>query len=133
MHSVHACPMWARFLAKCCKMQLNQVVFCCILHCLHCTKFSLFSCNVLFVGISQMNGCGERLLNVLDCVGWDVKLQLQLWECILLRYIPTETLMTFATDVNTKLKLCFKHRMHRCASSYNVHCYCLDDFSLDIL
>jgi len=29
---------------------------------------SVFSCNVLFVSISQMSGCEDRLWNGLDCV-----------------------------------------------------------------
>jgi len=79
-------PVWARercrispprFLAECCKRQLNQgSVFCCILGCLLfliCIEF-VFSCTVLFVSISQAIGCEDRLRNDLYCVGWGVKL-----------------------------------------------------------
>jgi len=34
----------------------------------------LFSCTALFVGISQVIGCEDRLRNDLYCVGWGVKL-----------------------------------------------------------
>ena len=83
------CPVWARehcrispprFLAECCKRQLNQgSLFCCILGCLLfliCIEFVLavFSCTVLFVSISQVIGCEDRLRNDLYCVEWGVKL-----------------------------------------------------------
>ena len=35
---------------------------------------SVFSCTVLFVGISQVIGCEDRLRNDLYCVEWGVKL-----------------------------------------------------------
>ena len=35
---------------------------------------SVFSCTVLFVSISQVIGCEDRLLNDLYCVEWGVKL-----------------------------------------------------------
>jgi len=34
----------------------------------------VFSCTVLFVSISQVIGCEDRLRNDLYCVGWGVKL-----------------------------------------------------------
>jgi len=34
----------------------------------------VFSCTVLFVSISQVIGCEDRLQNDLYCVGWGVKL-----------------------------------------------------------
>ena len=83
-------PVWARgrcrispprFLAECCKRQLNQAsyVFCCILGCflfLICTEFVylFFSRTVLFVSISEVIGCEDRLRNDLYCVEWGVKL-----------------------------------------------------------
>jgi len=36
---------------------------------------SVFSCTVLFVSISQVIGCEDRLRNDLYCVEWGVKLQ----------------------------------------------------------
>ena len=80
--------MWARercrispprFLAECCKRQLNQGSFVfCILGCLLfliCIEFVyLFSCTVLFVSISQVIGCEDRLRNDLYCVECGVKL-----------------------------------------------------------
>jgi len=59
------------FLAECCKRQLNQgsIVLCCILGCLLfliCIEF-VFSCTVLFVSISQVIGCEDRLRNDLYC------------------------------------------------------------------
>jgi len=42
---------------------------------------SVFSCTVLFVSISQVIGCEDRLRNHLYCVEWGVKLYSnQLWE-----------------------------------------------------
>ena len=35
---------------------------------------SVFSCTVLFVSISQVIGCEDRLRNDLNCVEWGVKL-----------------------------------------------------------
>ena len=82
-------PVWARgrcrispprFLAECCKRQLNQVSL--VLLCVRLSAFSdlywvclsVFSCTVLFVSISQVIGCEDRLRNDLYCVGWGVKL-----------------------------------------------------------
>jgi len=51
-------------------------LFCCILGCLLfliCIEF-VFSCTVLFVSISQVIGCLDRLRNDFYCVGWGVKL-----------------------------------------------------------
>ena len=39
-----------------------------------CCCLSVFSCTVLFVSISQVIGCEDRLRNDLYCVGWGVKL-----------------------------------------------------------
>jgi len=33
----------------------------------------VFSCSVLYVSISQVIGCADRLRNDLDCVRWGVK------------------------------------------------------------
>ena len=82
-------PVWAqgrfrisppRFLAECCKRQLNQVSL--VLLLFRLSAFSdlywvclfVFSCTVLFVSISQVIGCEDRLRNDLYCVGWGVKL-----------------------------------------------------------
>ena len=80
-------PVWARrrcrispprFLVECCKRQLNHGSFVLLyfrlftfsdLYCL-----SVFSCTVLFVSISQVIGCEDRLRNDLYCVEWGVKL-----------------------------------------------------------
>ena len=76
-----------RFLAECRKRRLNQgsfvllyfnssalfdlyLVFACLFSCTVC----LFSCTALFVSISQVIGCEDRLRNDLYCVGWGVKL-----------------------------------------------------------
>ena len=69
-----------RFLAECCKRQLNQVSL--VLLYFRLSAFSdlcwvclsVFSCTVLFVSISQVIGCEDRLRNDLYCVGWGVKL-----------------------------------------------------------
>ena len=69
-----------RFLAECCKRQLNQVSL--VLLYFRLSAFSdlcwvclsVFSCIVLFVSISQVIGCEDRLRNDLCCVGWGVKL-----------------------------------------------------------
>ena len=65
-----------RFLAECCR---RVVLFCCILGCLffsdlYCVCLSVFSCTVLFVSISQVIGCEDRLRNDLYCVEWGRKL-----------------------------------------------------------
>ena len=39
-----------------------------------CVCLSVFSCTVLFVSISQVIGCEDRLRNDLYCVKWGVKL-----------------------------------------------------------
>ena len=55
-----------RFLAECCKRQLNQVNLV-LLHFrlsdLYWVCLSVFSCTVLFVSISQVIGCEDRLRN----------------------------------------------------------------------
>jgi len=69
-----------RFLAECCKRQLNQVSL--VLLYLRLSAFSdlcwvclsVFSCTVLFVSISQVIGCEDCLRNDLYSVGWGVKL-----------------------------------------------------------
>jgi len=69
-----------RFLAECCKRQLNQVSLVLLyfrlsaFSDLYWVCLSVFSCTVLFVSISQVIGCEDRLRNDLYCVGWGVKL-----------------------------------------------------------
>jgi len=69
-----------RFLAECCTRQLNQgssVLLYFRLFTfsdLYCVCLSVFSCTVLFVSISQVIGCKDRLHNDLYCVEWGVKL-----------------------------------------------------------
>ena len=85
--SVHT--VWARelcrispplFLAECCKRQLNQGSFVLLyfrlstFSDLYWVCLSVFSCTVLFVSISQVIGCEDRLQNDLYCVEWGVKL-----------------------------------------------------------
>jgi len=41
---------------------------------LYLVSVYLFSCTPLFVSISQVIGCEDRLRNDLYCVGWGVKL-----------------------------------------------------------
>jgi len=82
-------PVWARgrcrispprFLAECCKRQLNQVSLVLLyfrssaFSDLYWVCLSVFSCTVLFVSISPVTGCEDRLRNDLYCVGWGVKL-----------------------------------------------------------
>ena len=86
-----AIPVWARercrispprFLAECCKRQLNQGSFVLLYFRLFRHTFSdlywvclsVLSCTVLFVSISQMIGCKDRLRNDLYCVEWGVNL-----------------------------------------------------------
>jgi len=91
-------PVWARrrcrispprFLAECCKRQLNQGSFVLLyfrlsaFSDLYSVCLSVFSCTVLFVSISQVIGCEGRLRNDLYCVEWGVKLysnQLLVWS-----------------------------------------------------
>ena len=76
-------PVWARehcrispprFLAECCKRQLNQGSFVLLyfrlfsFSDLYWVCLSVFSCTVLFVSISQVIGCEDRLRNDLYCV-----------------------------------------------------------------
>ena len=82
-------PVWARgrcrispprFLAECCKRQLNQVSLVLLyfrlsaFSDLYWVCLSVFSCTVLFASTSQVIGCEDRLRNDLYCVGWGVKL-----------------------------------------------------------
>jgi len=82
-------PVWAqehcrisppRFLAECCKRQLNQGSFILLdfrlftFSDLYWVCLSVFSCSVLFVCIGQVIGCEDRLRNDLYCVEWGVKL-----------------------------------------------------------
>ena len=81
--------MWARghcrispprFLAECCKRQLNQGSFVWPyfrlfpFSDLYWVSLSVFSCTVLFVSISQVIGCEDHLRNDLYCVEWGIKL-----------------------------------------------------------
>jgi len=67
-----------RFLAECCKRQLNRGSF--VLLYFRLSAFSdlyrvclsVFSCTVSFVSISQVIGCEDRLRNDLYCVEWGV-------------------------------------------------------------
>ena len=84
--------MWARercrisprrFLAECCKRQLNQGSFVLLYFRLFtfliCIEF-VFSCTVLFVSISQVIGWEDRLRNDVYRVGWGFKLYSnQIW------------------------------------------------------
>ena len=69
-----------RFLAECRKRRLNQgslfLLFFRLfaLSDLYLVFVCLFSCTALFVSISQVIGCEDRLRNDLYCVGWGVKL-----------------------------------------------------------
>jgi len=82
-----------RFLAECHKRRLNQgsfvllffglftlsdlyLVYACLFPVLYLylVCVCLFSCTALFVSISQVIGCEDRLRNDLLCVGWGVKL-----------------------------------------------------------
>ena len=73
-----------RFLAECCKRQLNQGSFVLLylgrLLFLICIEF-VFSYTVLFVSISQVIGCEDRLQNDLYCVEWGVKLYSNQTKC----------------------------------------------------
>jgi len=68
------------FLAECHKRRLNQGSFVLLyfrlstLFDLYLVFVCLFSCTALFVSISQVIGCEDRLRNDLLCVGWGVKL-----------------------------------------------------------
>ena len=68
------------FLAECRKRRLNQDSFVLLffrlftLFDLYLVFACLFSCTALFVSISQVIGCEDRLRNDLYCVGWGVKL-----------------------------------------------------------
>ena len=69
-----------RFLAECRKRQLNQGSFVLLffrlftLSDLYLVFACLFFCTALFVSISQVIGCEDRLRNDIYCVGWGVKL-----------------------------------------------------------
>ena len=70
----------ASLISECCKRQLNQVSLVLLyfrlsaFSDLYWVCLSVFSCSVLFVSISQVIGCEDRLRNDLYCVGWGVKL-----------------------------------------------------------
>jgi len=91
VQSVTCCygPVWARercrinpprFLAEYCKRQVNQGSFVLLyfrlftFSDLNWVCLSVFSCTVLFVSISQVIGCEDRLRNDLYCFEWGVKL-----------------------------------------------------------
>jgi len=69
-----------RFMAECCKRQVNQGSLVLLyfrlftFSDLYRVCLSVFSCTVLFVGISQVIGCEDRLRNDVYCVEWGVKL-----------------------------------------------------------
>ena len=84
-----SCIRPPRFLAECCKRQLNQGSFVLLYFRLftfsdvYWVCLSVFSCTVLFVSISQVIGCDEdRLRNDLYCVEWGVKLFSNQASCI---------------------------------------------------
>jgi len=63
---------------------------------------SVFSCSVLFVRISQVIGCEDRLRNDLYCVEWGVKLysihgDLEIWM-----FIFPVFFLSFSGDVKAK-------------------------------
>jgi len=98
-------PVWARehcrispprFLAECCKRQLNQGSFV-LLHFqlftfsdLYWVCLSVFSCTVLFVSISQVIGCEDRVRNDLYCVEWGVKLYSNQTKFLQLLFFPAK-------------------------------------------
>ena len=102
--SCFICPVWARehcrispprFLAECCKRQLNQGSFVLLyfrlftFSDLYWVCLSVFSGTFLFASISQVIGCEDRLRNDLYCVGWGVKLySLQLASFIFRLVLP---------------------------------------------
>ena len=69
-----------RFLAECCKRQLNQGSFVLLyfrlftFSDLYWVCLSVFSRTVLYVSISQLIGCEDSLRYDLYCVEWGVKL-----------------------------------------------------------
>jgi len=69
-----------RFLAECCMRQLNQGIFVLLYFRLFTFSDLYWACvcvfcgTVLFVSVSQVIGCEDRLRNDLYCVGWGVKL-----------------------------------------------------------
>jgi len=86
---IDSSPVWARersrispprFLTECCKRQLNQGSFVLMyfrlftFSDLYWVCLSVFSCTVLFVSISQVIGCKDRLRNDSYCVQWGIKL-----------------------------------------------------------
>jgi len=86
---IDSSPVWARqrsrispprFLTECCKRQLNQGSFVLMyfrlftFSDLYWVCLSVFSCTVLFVSISQVIGCKDRLWNDSYCVQWGIKL-----------------------------------------------------------
>jgi len=90
-------PVWSRercrisppcFLAECCERQLNQGSFVLLYFTLftfsglYWVCLSVFSCTVLFVSISQVIGCEDRLWNYLYCVESSVKLYSNQPSCI---------------------------------------------------
>ena len=93
-------PVWARgrcrispprFLAECCKRQLNQGSFVLLYFRLFTffwfvLSLFVFSCTVLFVSISQVIGCEDRLRNDLYCVGWGIKLYSNQTNLVVDRY-----------------------------------------------
>jgi len=134
-------PVWARercrispsrFLAECCKRQLNQGSF--VLLCFRLFTFSdlfIFSCTVLCVSISQVIGCEDRLQNDLYCVEWGVKLysnQATCWKRWVFR--PHRNCAQFTSWFNI-FPWWYCHRFSHCISDLCTwQCGLLSDYLL---
>jgi len=130
-HSMKQSPVWARercrisprrFLAECCKRQLNQGSFVLLyfrlstFSDLHWVCLSVFSSStVLFVSISQVIGCEDRLRNDLYCVEWGVTLYSnQQPTCITLSCSPYRRSKFTHSDANCCLAYTVRSCTVRC-------------------
>ena len=103
-----------RFLAECCKRQLNHGSFV-LLYFRLFTFFLIcielvFSCTVLFVSISQVIVCDDRLQNDLYCVGWGVKLYSN--QTILVRHLAG-VVLAVAPCPCLSVRICHKSLLYR--------------------
>jgi len=81
---------WTRVVLFCCIFRLSTLFY------LYLVFACLFSCTALFVSISQVIGCEDRLRNDLLCVGWGV---IKLYSITITKPCSYEELPVLSSDV----------------------------------
>jgi len=109
------------FLAECRKRRLSQGSFVLlffrlfILSDLYLVFACLFSCTALFVSISQVTGCEDRLRNDLLCVGWGIILY-SLTHCMTGVCYVSHWSFTFLLRARTIKQVTFGHSVASCTN-----------------